>query len=222
LGATQLNMATVTMQAAPTRTDLGRHGALRTVERQLAHYVGPMAKVMIRQAASRAHDISELYGLLSENISDPVGRRRFYEGRPHLRTGPRLTSPRERAIPAPRRGQCPQPLEKIVRRPDHDATGRLPSGPIARVVPRAGRRQKAASQEEFVQLVAGHLGAQERGGVPARDRLRRLRSGARASNRALALIPWRAAGGRQACAGACMARVAPASTQRRSMIAAMP
>jgi serine/threonine-protein kinase len=152
-------MATVTMQAAPV-VPTWDDTVLRTVERQLAHYVGPMAKVMIRQAATRAHDISELYGLLSENIHDPVGRRRFYEsGR--TTDGSSLTSPPRARSTGTQTQTLSLPLEKAFV---DQTTMRLAVylGPIARVV--ASRAaQKAASQEEFVQLVAGHLGAQERG-----------------------------------------------------------
>jgi eukaryotic-like serine/threonine-protein kinase len=159
LGATQLNMATVTMQPEPI-VPAWDDTVLRTVERQLAHYVGPMAKVMTRQAASRAHDISELYGLLSENIHDPVGRRRFYEGGRTADGGSLTSAPRARNT-GTQTQTISMPLEKSFV---DQTTTRLAVylGPIARVV--ASRAaQKAASQEEFVQLVAGHLGVQERG-----------------------------------------------------------
>jgi eukaryotic-like serine/threonine-protein kinase len=159
LGATQLNMATVTMQAVPA-APLWDDTVLRTVERELANFVGPMAKVMIRQAAARTTDIGELYTLLSENIHDPEGRRRFYEtGR--TADGNSLTSPPRARATGTQASVISLPLEKTFV---DQTTQRLAVylGPIARVVANRAA-QKASSQEEFVHLVAGHLGAQERG-----------------------------------------------------------
>jgi hypothetical protein len=78
LGATQINMAAVRIEpstAVPAWDDT----VLRTVERQFAHYVGPMARVMIRRAAEQTTDVDELYTMLAENITDPVRRQRFFD-----------------------------------------------------------------------------------------------------------------------------------------------
>ena len=78
---------------------------LRTVERQLAHYVGPMAKVMMRKAATQTADLAKLYALLAENISDPATREKFSAGIRSAAT-PDATLAGPRSPPAPTRGRC--------------------------------------------------------------------------------------------------------------------
>jgi serine/threonine-protein kinase len=157
-GATEVNVAAIKLESTvvlPVFEDT----VLRTVERRLAHYVGPMARVMIRKAASQTHDLGELYSLLSENIHDPEERRKFFEEAraSGVDTGssPRVHMTGEQ-VPAK-----PVPLERSFV---DETTQRLAAylGPIAKVVT-SRAAQKAASREEFVELVAGHLGTQDRG-----------------------------------------------------------
>jgi len=157
-GATEVNMAAIKLESTvvlPVFEDT----VLRTVERRLAHYVGPMARVMIRKAASQTTDLGELYSLLSENIQDAEGRRKFFEEAraAGVHTG---GSPRVQMTG----GQAPAMAAPLERSFVDETTQRLTVylGPIAKVV--ASRAaQKAASREEFVELVAGHLGSQDRG-----------------------------------------------------------
>jgi serine/threonine-protein kinase len=133
---------------------------LRTVERQLAHYVGPMARVMIRRAAERTGDVDELYALLAENISDPAHRQRFFDD-----GGATATAARSATQPGSTTGQRARARVATLEQTFVDQTTmRLATylGPIARVVANRAA-QKAATQDEFVQLVADHLGAQDRG-----------------------------------------------------------
>jgi tRNA A-37 threonylcarbamoyl transferase component Bud32 len=170
LEATTVNVATVKMQApaAPEWEDT----VLRTVERQLAQYVGPMAKVMIRKAAARAADVTQLCSLLSENIVDPDGRRRFVEAMRSTGTGfgsgaQTSTGGASQTSPSQLRSRSTgayarmTPLEQSFV---DQSTTRLAVylGPIAKVVAKKAAA-RAGSQQEFVQIVAGHLGAQERG-----------------------------------------------------------
>jgi eukaryotic-like serine/threonine-protein kinase len=154
LGATEINLAAVRMGPPPTAPDWDET-TLRTVERQLAKYVGPMARVMIRKAAAQTRDVSQLYALLAESISDAGGRQRFIDGTPGSSTSPRIVAT----------GQTAQtqalPLDKDFV---DQTTMRLAAylGPIAKVVVNRAA-QKASSQHEFVQLVADHLGSKERG-----------------------------------------------------------
>ncbi|HXX85939.1 MAG TPA: serine/threonine-protein kinase [Casimicrobiaceae bacterium] len=157
-GATELNVAAIKLESTvvlPIFDDT----VLRTVERRLAHYVGPMARVMIRKAASQTSDLGELYSLLSDNIQDPEQRRKFFEEAEAsgVNTG---SSPRVH-MTGGQAAAKPAPLERSFV---DETTQRLAVylGPIAKVV--ASRAaQKAASREEFVELVAGHLGTQDRG-----------------------------------------------------------
>ncbi len=158
--ATQINPASVSMQPSVAAPPVWEDTILRTVERQLAHYVGPMAKVMTRKAATQTTDLTQLYALLAENISDPATRDRFAAG---IRgaAGPDATSPGAITTGTGTQSQIRQsPLEQSFV---DQTSSRLAVylGPIAKVV--ASRAaQKATSRQEFIRLVAGHLGTQER------------------------------------------------------------
>ena len=155
---------------------------LATAERDLARFVGPVAKVLVRNASSHAHDIGELYALLATNIADREDRRRFADIAPAIDTAGRgrgaATGPHAagakgasgsyRASPlapvggtgAQRPPLSTQPLEA----PFIDQTTQrlfVYLGPIAKLVARKAAEQ-ARTRDEFLQLVAGHMGTQDR------------------------------------------------------------
>jgi serine/threonine-protein kinase len=153
-GATEINLAAVRMGPPPSATDWDET-VLRTVERQLAHHLGPLARVMLRKAAAQTRDVSQLYAMLAESISDPVGRQRFIDSTPGASTSPHVIAT----------GQTLKTQALPLNKDFVDQTTmRLAAylGPIAKVVVNRAA-QKAASQQEFVELVAGHLGTHERG-----------------------------------------------------------
>ena len=175
LEATVVNLAHVELEPPPKGE--WDDTTLMTIERNLAHYVGPVAKVLVRKAATQTHDVSELYSLLSANINNDDQRRRFvamggsvaqsaHTGERNTGSigarGIRGTVPQaERSGTTGTRNMAPIPLEaQFVQ----ETTQRLLVylGPIGRVVARRAAEQ-ATSQQEFVELVAGHIGTQERG-----------------------------------------------------------
>ncbi|MET0345684.1 MAG: hypothetical protein ABW218_05430, partial [Casimicrobiaceae bacterium] len=147
------------------------------------HYVGPMARVLVRKAATQTHDVAELYSLLAANIDDREERQAFVAARPGhesgalrvVHTGSHGTGVHAATThgatahgtqPAPdrsttgTRSRAAVPLEDdFVQTTTQRLTVYL--GPIARVVARKAA-ERAANQEEFVQLVAGHIGTQDR------------------------------------------------------------
>jgi serine/threonine protein kinase len=166
--ATEINLAAVTLQAhaAPVWDDTTLH----TIERQLANFVGPMARVMIKKAAAKSRDTAELYALLSDSISDPEVRKQFLDGVQRAtaeRSGANQTStevrgtmpPQLRSLSGDQNALAPLDPGFV-----EETTARLAVylGPIARVVARKAAKG-AANRRQFVQLVAGHLGTQERG-----------------------------------------------------------
>jgi serine/threonine-protein kinase len=158
LGATEINLAAVKLESTVVLSAF-EDTVLRTVERQLAHFVGPMARVMIRKAASQTSDLGELYSLVSENIHDPEEKRKFFEGA----QASGVTSGTHGRVHVT--GSQPQAkLAPLERSFVDETTQRLAVylGPIAKVVTTRAA-QKAGSREEFVELVAGHLGTQDRG-----------------------------------------------------------
>jgi serine/threonine-protein kinase len=157
LGATQINIAGVKMDPS-SAVPAWDETMLRTIERQFAHYVGPMARVMTRRAADQTADVDELYSLLADKISDPEHRRRFFEE--GGATASAIRGARQPGSTTGQRAHAAALEQSFV----DQTTMRLATylGPIARVVAKRAA-QKAATQDEFVQLVADHLGAQDRG-----------------------------------------------------------
>src|SRR5262249_55528907 len=50
---------------------------LSRVEAQLAQYLGPVAKVVVRRAALKARDTSELYLMAADEIENPAEKKGF-------------------------------------------------------------------------------------------------------------------------------------------------
>ncbi len=166
--ATEINLAAVKLQAqaAPVWDDTTLH----TIERQLADLVGPMARVMVKKAAAKSRDTAELYTLLAESISDPEVRKKFVAGMAgataehaatnQTGTGVRGTLPPQlRSLSGGVEALAPLDPEFV-----EQTTSRLTVylGPIAKVVARKAAAN-AGNRQEFVQRLADHLGAQERG-----------------------------------------------------------
>ena len=150
---------------------------LTTVERALTRFVGPVARILVRNAATQAHDVTELYALLGANIGNSDDRRRFLDTAPASDGAAHGTGPLASGTKGTSGGQRPlstrgtggtsarpplstQPLEA----PFIDQTTQrlaIYLGPIARVVARKAAEQ-ACTRDEFLQIVAGHIGTQDR------------------------------------------------------------
>lgn len=63
--------------ATPTQW---QEDTLKTVERQLAAYIGPLARVIVRKAATTAADLGELYTQLADKLDTDEARRNFRDG----------------------------------------------------------------------------------------------------------------------------------------------
>ena len=178
--ATEINLAAVTLQAqaAPVWDDTTLH----TIERELADLVGPMARVMVKKAAAKSRDTAELYALISDSITDPEVRQRFIDGMQKaaaersgasktatsVRSGASKTATNVRGTLAPQVRSMSgdtQALAPLDPGFVEQTTSRLAVylGPIAKVVARKAAKE-AANRQQFVQLIANHLGAQERAG----------------------------------------------------------
>lgn len=145
---------------------------LDTAEHELARFLGPVAKVIVRRAAAQTHDRGELCAILSENIADPDTRRRFVDAfsKSSVRTGSGASgvksAARSTGASGERSGAASQasvpgvPLDAAYV---DEVVARLAVylGPIARIVAKKAS-QRAQSRAEFVRLVADNLGTQER------------------------------------------------------------
>jgi len=163
---TVLNLGEVPLQPAAHAFD---DAVLTTAERRIVRFVGPLARVFVRQAAAQAHDNRELYGLLAEHIDDPVERARFADLAAGEASGTRAAATAAArsgsrapttAGSVPTRTRASRPLDQAFI--DH-ATARLAvyMGPIARVVARKAAQQ-TRDADEFVRLLADNLGTQDR------------------------------------------------------------
>ena len=169
---TVMNLAEVPLQ--PTAGHAWEDSLLATAERRLVRFVGPMARILVRQAAAQAQDTRELYALLGDHIDDPQERERFTRSGAGDASGARTQAATQQATSAARgatrsggtahatasRTRTPRPLEQAFI---DETTSRLAVylGPIAKVVTRKAAQQ-ARDSDEFVQLVAEHIGTQER------------------------------------------------------------
>jgi eukaryotic-like serine/threonine-protein kinase len=60
---------------------------LRMVERQLAAFIGPLARVIVREAASKTKDLDALYSLAAESLEKDDDRRLFLSGQKMINPG---------------------------------------------------------------------------------------------------------------------------------------
>jgi serine/threonine protein kinase len=68
-------------------------GELENITRDLATHIGPMAKVLVREASASIHDLAQLYETLSTSIPSPEGQQAFLKSGERLIHESRNTSP---------------------------------------------------------------------------------------------------------------------------------
>ena len=131
---------------------------LKQIEHQLARFVGPVAKVMVKRGATNTTDIDKLYRMLAENLTNPEERSAFLAGRRQLQGVP----PREAGATTVPVGTEHAPATGLTVQltPDaiEQATKRLATylGPIAKVVAKKAATQ-ATSRRHFHLLLAENL-----------------------------------------------------------------
>lgn len=178
MGTTLVQIGTLMLQKPPPTWD---EATLDTAEHELARFLGPMAKVIVRRAAAQTRDRGELCLLLAENLDDVETRRKFVDafnrnaglahpivaGTSGARSGAHLTHPSQERVSRSGSGRgavgasaAGAPLESAFV---DQVTGQLAVylGPIARVVTKRAA-QGARSRIDFVRRVAENLGTQDR------------------------------------------------------------
>src|SRR5581483_2863149 len=73
-GTTLVSIGDVRLLASAAPWD---DATLTTAEHELARYIGPLAKMIVRKAAARTRDPQQFCALLCENIPDPTTRAQF-------------------------------------------------------------------------------------------------------------------------------------------------
>jgi hypothetical protein len=136
---------------------------LRDAERRLTSFMGPIAGVLVRQAAPKAASQADLYEALAKSIANPLDRKSFLDWITEQKSQGEVVTPRTRvpegAVPAPGSmpgSTTPAEIAAIVGA----LTRHL--GPVAAQL--VGREQKAAaSREDLCRRVAERIpGAKER------------------------------------------------------------
>jgi serine/threonine-protein kinase len=129
-------------------------GLLKQVEQQLRRILGPVAKVLVRRAATNTTDVETLYAFLAENLSSPEERSAFLAGRRELRgVPPRQPGATTMTILATQVGTrqtqslTPDAVEKATRR----LVAYL--GPIAKLLAKQAAAQ-ASTRHHFHLLLA--------------------------------------------------------------------
>lgn len=136
---------------------------LRKVEKQLASFVGSLARILVKKAASRASDLEELYAILAASLECEADREAFLARKAELSTElnkgwTRREIPRESlrvTSPVPKTCEVPVGLTTA----DIDRAARMLArriGPIAGVLAKRAA-QRAGNLDAFYVLLAEHV-----------------------------------------------------------------
>ena len=132
---------------------------LDVVEKQLAVFLGPVAKIVVRKAALRAKDTEELYALMAENLERQEDRKTFLAGRVESRAQFKRESPAAPAAPgAATAPATPAPRPELPREVIDRAAAMLARyvGPIAGVLAKR-TAPRADSARALYLLLAQHV-----------------------------------------------------------------
>lgn len=95
-GPTVMPAPNLRTDSASANTSAWQDESLRTVEKQLASFVGSMAKILVKKAASRTTDVEELYSILSASLESESDREAFLARKADLYKGyTKVHSPRD-------------------------------------------------------------------------------------------------------------------------------
>jgi hypothetical protein len=148
------------IQPGPGSDELNE-ALLHTVERQLALFIGPLAKVLVKRAASKTNSAIELYTILAASLEREDDRKAFLAKRTELAHG-KATAPSSISAPA-QPGSITTQLDvsspgEISPAAIEQAARKLAAhlGPIATVLARK-EAKRAATLRNFYELLAVHV-----------------------------------------------------------------
>ena len=158
------NVANAASSSAATAIGLANWdpAELSRIERALATHVGPMARVMVREAARNCSDATSLASAVSRHIPEDAKRRQFIDS---ARGGSRITpvpptsaaqATASAATTIPHEAAAADPLTDAFRAQALQVVTRK-MGPIARVLVRRAADGAGGSQSRFVQLLLDAL-----------------------------------------------------------------
>ena len=144
----------------PPSPAVSRENGLRMVEKQLATVLGPLARIVVKKAASRTTDPEELYRLVAASLERESDRRAFLARKPELtrswaKNQPmREPSPPDRSVARTSTGSQVDLTPAAIDRAAHMLARHL--GPISGVVARRAA-QRADSLRTLYRLLAQHV-----------------------------------------------------------------
>ena len=163
----KVDMRTAFVESEPTHIQPGvgsdslQEASLQIIERQLAIFIGPVAKVLVKRAASKTTSVLELYTMLATNLERDTDRKTFLATRTELARGKASTSAAK--TPPPAAPPVAAPLDvsspgEITPAAIEQATRRLAAhmGPIAPVLAKK-EAKRAMTLRNFYELLAEHL-----------------------------------------------------------------
>jgi eukaryotic-like serine/threonine-protein kinase len=134
-----------------------RAETLVRAEKQLATFLVPLAKILVKKAATKANNSDELYALLATNLERESDRKAFLAGNAES-IQDRTTS---RSVPEPALTKTVSPISQIgPTRADVDSAARLLArylGPIANVLAERAAKRAGNSLSTLYSLLSEHL-----------------------------------------------------------------
>jgi hypothetical protein len=132
---------------------------LRVIEKELAVYVGPMARIMVKRAAAKTTDADELYGMLAKSLERDKDRAAFMARKTELMKN-RLKVVVPQPQPAEPLSSAVSPVSPLGITPEAiDRAARMLAahvGPISGVLAKKAAR-KADSLQSLYRLLSEHV-----------------------------------------------------------------
>ena len=131
---------------------------LKQIEQQLMHYLGPVAKVIVRRGAKNTTELDTLYALLAESLSSAAEKNKFLAGRQQVSGAAPAQSEMAEKAPDQDEGASQPPTPKDIENSSRRLAPYL--GPIARIVVKKAAAV-ATSRRQFHLLLAEQLSSED-------------------------------------------------------------
>jgi serine/threonine-protein kinase len=139
-----------TIASAPSAATVWDPRLLDGVQAELARHVGPVARVLVKQAAAAASDVTQLYETLARSIDQPAERTRFLSQAPKAVQAPARPAAAAGATSLGSVGLIPEQIAAA------ESALAFHVGPIARVLVKQAARD-ATSNRDFYERLVRHI-----------------------------------------------------------------
>jgi hypothetical protein len=159
---------TAHVESEPTHIQPGvgndtlQEASLQIIERQLAAFIGPVAKVLVKRAASKTTSALELYSILAANLEKAADRKAFLARRAELAQG-KAGAPAPKASPPPVAPPVAATLDASspgeLTPPAIEQAGRRLAALLGPIAPLLAKKEakRAANLRNFYELLAEHV-----------------------------------------------------------------